>query len=159
MKNVFLNISQKHLCQSFFFNKVAGLRSATLLKKRLWHRCFPVNFAKFLGRPFLQNTSCGCFSILMQLQDFNYIKYRRGMKTVSFCLSKKIIDIWKQPLGAILWKRSSEVRFCLRIGVFWIVQSRGALNKIRCSFKILPFCVGCWRDLNYNWRANSKHPG
>ena len=24
------------------------LRPATLLKKRLWHRCFPVNFAKFL---------------------------------------------------------------------------------------------------------------
>ena len=30
---------------------------ATLLKKRLWHRCFPVNFVKFLRRPFLQNTS------------------------------------------------------------------------------------------------------
>ena len=29
------------------FNKVAGLRAAALLKKRLWHRCFPVNFAKF----------------------------------------------------------------------------------------------------------------
>ena len=26
-------------------------------KKRLWHRCFPVNFAKFLRAPFLQNTS------------------------------------------------------------------------------------------------------
>ena len=31
--------------------------SATLLKKRLWHRCFPVNFAKFLRTPFSQNTS------------------------------------------------------------------------------------------------------
>ena len=29
-----------------------GLRPATLLKKRLWHRCFPVNFAKFLRTPF-----------------------------------------------------------------------------------------------------------
>ena len=38
----------KHLCQSLFFNKVAGLRVATLLKKRLCHRYFPVNFAKFL---------------------------------------------------------------------------------------------------------------
>ena len=38
----------KHLCQSLFFNKVAGLRPATLLKKRLWQRCFPVNFLKFL---------------------------------------------------------------------------------------------------------------
>ena len=34
-----------------FFNK--GLRPATLLKKRLWHKCFPVNFTKFLGTPFL----------------------------------------------------------------------------------------------------------
>ena len=32
-------------------------RPATLLKKRLWHGCFPVNFAKFLRTPFLQNTS------------------------------------------------------------------------------------------------------
>ena len=47
----------KQLCQSLFFNKVAGLRSAFLLRKRLWHRCFPVNFAKFLRTPFLQKTS------------------------------------------------------------------------------------------------------
>ena len=32
-------------------------RPATLLKKRLWHRCFPVNFAKCLRTPFLQNSS------------------------------------------------------------------------------------------------------
>ena len=49
----FTNFTEKHLCQSLFFNKVAGLRSATLLKKRLWHRCFPANFAKFLRTPFL----------------------------------------------------------------------------------------------------------
>ena len=30
---------------------------ATLLKKRLWHRSFPVTFVKFLRTPFLQNTS------------------------------------------------------------------------------------------------------
>ena len=48
----FAKSTGKHLCQSLFFNKVAGLRPATLLKKRLWHRCFPVNFAKFLGTPF-----------------------------------------------------------------------------------------------------------
>ena len=37
----------KHLCQSHFFNKVAGLRPEILLKKRLWQRCFRVSFAKF----------------------------------------------------------------------------------------------------------------
>ena len=37
-----------------FFDKVAA---GTLLKKRLWQRCFPVNFVKFLRTLFLQNTS------------------------------------------------------------------------------------------------------
>ena len=40
----FVKLTGKHLCQSLFFNK--GLRPATLLKKRVWHRCFPVNFCK-----------------------------------------------------------------------------------------------------------------
>ena len=57
----FIKFTGKHLCQSLFFDKVTGLRPATFLKKRLWHRCFPVNFAKFLRTPFLQNTSGGCF--------------------------------------------------------------------------------------------------
>ena len=48
----------KHLCQSLFLNKVAGLRlPATLLKKRLQHNCLPVNFAKFPRTPFLQDIS------------------------------------------------------------------------------------------------------
>ena len=42
----FAKFTGKHMFQSLFFNKVAGLRPVTLLKKRLWHRCFPVNFAK-----------------------------------------------------------------------------------------------------------------
>ena len=43
----FAKFTGKHLC----------LRPATLLKKRLWRRCFPVIFEKFLRTPFLQNTS------------------------------------------------------------------------------------------------------
>ena len=36
------------------FTKFTGkhLKPATLLKKRLWHRCFPVNSVKFLRTPF-----------------------------------------------------------------------------------------------------------
>ena len=49
----FTKFTGKHLRQSLFFNKVAGLRPATLVKKSLWHRCFPVNFVKFLRTPFL----------------------------------------------------------------------------------------------------------
>ena len=42
--------SQENTCAS------AALRPATLLKRRLWHRCFPVNCIKFLRTRFLQNT-------------------------------------------------------------------------------------------------------
>ena len=34
------------MCQSFFFNKIAGLRSEILLKKRLYKICFPVTFCE-----------------------------------------------------------------------------------------------------------------
>ena len=54
----FTKFTGKHLCQSLFFNKVAGLRPATLLKKRLWHRCFPANFVKFLRTPFFIEHLC-----------------------------------------------------------------------------------------------------
>ena len=49
----FTKFTGKHLHQKLFFNKVAGLRPATLLKKSLWHRCFPVIFVKFLKTLFL----------------------------------------------------------------------------------------------------------
>ena len=57
-KGVLRNLAKftrKHLCQSLFFNKVAG--PTTLSKKRDWHSCFLMNFAKFLRIPFSQNTS------------------------------------------------------------------------------------------------------
>ena len=57
----FVKFTEKHLCQSLFFNKVAGLKSAPLLKKRLWHRCFPVNFGKFLRTPFYRPPLGDCF--------------------------------------------------------------------------------------------------
>ena len=50
LKN-FSKFTGKNLCRSLFFNKVAGLRPATLLKKGLCHRSFSVNFAKFLRTP------------------------------------------------------------------------------------------------------------
>ena len=44
----------KHLCWSPF-NKVAGLQTCNFIKKRLKYRCFPVNFAKYLGTPISKN--------------------------------------------------------------------------------------------------------
>ena len=51
LKN-FAIFTGKHLCWSLF-NKVAGVRPATLLKERLHHRCFLMNIAKFLRTAFV----------------------------------------------------------------------------------------------------------
>ena len=57
----FTKFTGKHLCQSLFFDKVAALRPATLLRKRLWRRCFPVNFVKFLKHLFYRTSLDDCF--------------------------------------------------------------------------------------------------
>ena len=67
----FATFTGKHLRQSLFFNKVACLIPATLLKKTLKHRCFPVNFEKFLRTPlvaaseYLVSVSFTVFTILI----------------------------------------------------------------------------------------------
>ena len=43
----FAKFTAKHLWKSVFFNKVLGLRTATLYKKKTLERVFPVNLAKF----------------------------------------------------------------------------------------------------------------
>ena len=60
----FTKFTGKHLCQSLFFNKVAGLRHATLLKNRLWRRCFPVNFVKILRTTFFHRTTLVAASVV-----------------------------------------------------------------------------------------------
>ena len=55
-KGVFTNFTKftgKKPVPEPLFNKVAGLIPATLLKKTLWHRRFPVNFMKLLKASFV----------------------------------------------------------------------------------------------------------
>ena len=65
----FANFTEKHLCQSLSFNKVAGLRPATLLKKRLWHSCFLWILRNFYKHLFYTTPLEDCFC-----------------KEISFCL-------------------------------------------------------------------------
>ena len=65
------------LCCNFVMIKIAdkpgqiiGLRPATLLRKRLWHRYFPVNFAKFIRTPFIiELLYDGCFWYSYKLRN------------------------------------------------------------------------------------------
>ena len=104
--------SQENTCTKVSFS----IRSATLLKKRLCHRCFPVNFAKFLRTPFLQNTS---WRLLLQyvlwFWDQFYKKNHllgKALKSPLFCspffwlktcfFNEKKLKHWLQFLTSVL---------------------------------------------------------
>ena len=48
----FTKFTGNHVCQSFFLNKIADWCLQLIKKKRLWDRCFPVNFARILRTSF-----------------------------------------------------------------------------------------------------------
>ena len=63
--------------------QVSVLRPATLLKKRLWHRCSPLNFAKFLRTPFIIDEKLRSRTffdefLLFHLSIWFYYSIRRG---------------------------------------------------------------------------------
>ena len=109
----FAKFTGKHLYQSLFFNKVAGLRPATLLKKRLWHRCkcFSADFAKFLRAPLLQNTSGGCFSKASMVNSYVLWWWQTLFPFLHLC-KKFGIDIYSLFCVQICvetWKKCSLV--------------------------------------------------
>ena len=56
-KEIILQNSEGNTCvRASFLEKASDLGPVTLLKKILWHKCFPVNFLKFLRAPYLKNT-------------------------------------------------------------------------------------------------------
>ena len=93
----------RNLTGIYFF---AGLKPATLLKKRLCYRCFSVNFAKFLRPPFLKNTS---WRLLL------FFSKNIEQPKVSNYFHKK-------PLSKILHKKCS---FPLRIYLVIMTKSAG----------------------------------
>ena len=70
------NLFTKRSSRPEVFCKKGSLRPATLLKKRLWHKCFLVNFAKFLRAPFiiehLWTTPCLTSQRSMKIQIWSY---------------------------------------------------------------------------------------
>ena len=89
VKKMFLKNSKIHLktpVLESLFNRVSGLRPAALLKKRLQHRCFLVNFVKFLRTPFLQNTSV------------IYLTVSFHKETLYICSNFLLLEKWKKLL-------------------------------------------------------------
>ena len=94
LKSVSLKISQNS--KSF--------RLGTLWKKRLRHRCCPVNFVKFLRTPFLQNISGQLLLLRVWLdlcwyscENIKNILINLTDESLYFDIYKKLYNIYKKP--------------------------------------------------------------
>ena len=138
LKN-FTKFTGKHLCQSLFVNKVAGPRPATLLKKRLWHRCFSINCVKGLRTPFLQKTS-GPLLLKINPKFYDMEKETtKGPKKDSYGICIPVIvlvyrvskfvcrvksKIITNIIRRLIWKSVTKWTF-----FFWLQQ----IDQIQCS--------------------------
>ena len=76
-KQTFLKILKNLLentCAGVIFNKFASLKVCNFIKKRLYHRCFPVNFAKFLTTPFFTEPLRTTASYQMVAKQLNRLR-------------------------------------------------------------------------------------
>ena len=137
----FTKFTEKHLCQSLFFNKVADLSTVTLLKKKLRHRCFPVNLTKFQRTPYLQNIFGQLFLILFEAY-FSYFP-------LSNIFASKSAASWKK--GRLAENRLSQS--------FW--RHCGFAYQKQCRFQVFSVFISiiprCLTDSSCTVEAAQQH--
>ena len=94
---MFLEISQssqENTCARYSFLIKFQALTCNFIKKRLWHKCFLMNFAKFLKKPFLRNTSGRLLLSIILTAKYERI-WKKIMKDISqftFTCSKLTIE-------------------------------------------------------------------
>ena len=79
------------------------------LRKRLWHRCFPVNFAKFLRTLSLQNTS----GRLLHFYIIIYKRKKKGSIRISAYFSLFSLSSRKQRKRLFFLKKKFFWKYCI----------------------------------------------
>ena len=122
----------KHLCQSLLFNK---LQVSTLLIKKIWQRCFPVNFVKFLRTLFLTEHLWWLLMLMNLWTIFNYLPHNivtanvnrlrpllLGSKIYNYSSLAKLAKInckRKRGNGINKWPIKANIMLILK---FWICK-------------------------------------
>ena len=116
----FAKFTGQNLCESLFFNEDAQLRPATLLKKRLWHRCFPVNFVKLLRTPFFTEQPfwlllfvmrCNCGRVeksvwYIQFPGHIHIKDLKCLQNPTKEIQRNLFQLFSEWRKNEFWKKS-----------------------------------------------------
>ena len=85
----FVKFTGKHMCQSLFFNKVAGLRPANLLKRGTLAQVFSYEFCEIFSNTFFLTKHLRWLLVLGHCKNF---------KNFSFPIIFKHIQQWKKTL-------------------------------------------------------------
>ena len=113
----FAKFTGKYLCQSLF------------LQKRLWHKCFPVNLAKFLRTPFLQNTSGRLLLLLAFQKQPPEVFYEKG-----------VLENFVKFTGKHLWFAKFSKTPLLQ-------NTSGRLLAFLCNVCKMEYCQQCLENL------------
>ena len=95
----FAKFTEQHLCWSLFLIKLQPSGLKLFLKKKLQHRCFPLNFVKFIRTPFFTE------HLQMTASEICWVSFLR----ISFCLFGQICFGKCKSQNFICLK---EQRFC-----------------------------------------------
>ena len=89
----------KYPCRS----AISGLRPATLIKMRLWHRCLSVTFTRFLRTHFFkEHASGGCFCSIIYSTVFL-------VRCLCLCLyDSNVSESYHQQIRNILKRKTKE---------------------------------------------------
>ena len=130
LKVVFLKMSQnsqENTCVRASFLWTCRPLAYKCIKKRLWQRCFPVNFATFLRIPFLQNT---CGWLLLSLQPNNLIQWNENILPIEPAI-KRLMSIG--PVPKIHYNLKWSI-FLVIIHYFLVASINFLANKLCVSF-------------------------
>ena len=137
----------KHLCQSLFFNKVAGLR--------LWLKCFHVNSAKFLRTLFFTDHLRWLLLEILNLDCLLVLRILTGKKHPKIKLQRSQ-KIWIWTLGSLVHQINSFQEVLKQEKIFQknkVVTGKTPLFVIGlfCSCHSICLNIGFWQS-SFEWK-------
>ena len=90
----FCKSHRKHMYRNFCFNKAAGFRAATLLRKRFRHRCFPLNFCKIFKKTYFLEQPRATASAFWRSNNWSFVMIQNGKPNLWVIYFTKGVFFW-----------------------------------------------------------------
>ena len=107
------------------FNEVTGLKICSFINKKLRHRCFRLNFPKFLRRPTLQNMCAGRFKLNEPKKAIVFTKSIPGKHQRPFYCNYRHVGLEVFQKG--LHQRCVSVKI---VEFYWILFSENTARRL-----------------------------